>query len=274
MRDHTDIKTAAPPRAIGTLHIGAKITVGATELSNLYQNGCLRALFPRRQDHLEAVIINTAGGITGGDRLKVAASARDGARLAVTTQASERIYRAQPDSFGRLTTQLKVENDSVLHWLPQETIFYDRGSLDRRLSIDLAPTARALIVEPVLFGRLAMGETQLSGMFRDQIDMKVAGKLIYRDASVLHGDITSQLERPAVAAGMRAMAAVLYRAPDAAAYISKVRSYLNATSGCSLLGADLCVLRLLAVDGFALRQMMLPILDLFTQNTLPKCWRL
>jgi urease accessory protein len=41
-----------------------------------------------------------------------------------------------------------------------------------------------------------------------------------------------------------------------------------------LLGADLCVLRLLAVDGFALRQMMLPILDLFTQNTLPKCWRL
>ena len=248
------------------MHIGAKITAGATELSDLYQNGCLRALFPRRQDHLEAVIINTAGGITGGDRLKVAASARP--------QASERIYRAQPDSFGRLTTQLKVENDSVLHWLPQETIFYDRGSLDRRLSIDLAPTARALIVEPVLFGRLAMGETQLSGMFRDQIDMKVAGKLIYRDASVLHGDITSQLERPAVAAGMRAMAAVLYRAPDAAAYISKARSYLNATSGCSLLGADLCVLRLLAVDGFALRQMMLPILDLFTQNSLPKCWRL
>ena len=41
-----------------------------------------------------------------------------------------------------------------------------------------------------------------------------------------------------------------------------------------LLQDDLMVLRMLAADGFVLRQSLLPVLDRLTENTLPTSWRL
>lgn len=274
MKDLQETICNTPPRAIGALEMRAVGRDEVSKLQSLFQSGCLKALFPRRENNMEAVIINIAGGITGGDRLRIEAHAMTNAHLTLTTQACERIYRAQPGSVGRLDTQLTASDSSTLNWIPQETILYNHGQLERSLTVDLAQHARALIVEPVLFGRLAMGETQLDGLFCDQVLLRIEGKLVYRDATMLRGDITAQLARPAVAAGMCAMATIVYRAPDAAGHLPAVRSLLNQTSGCSLLANDFCVLRLLAVDGFALRTMMLPILDLFTQNALPKCWRL
>jgi urease accessory protein len=119
-----------------------------------------------------------------------------------------------------------------------------------------------------------MGETQISGFLRDQVELWVDEALVYRDVALLSGDITAKLARPAVAAGLGAMANILYRAPDAARLCRAIQTQLNDTSGCSLIAPDLCALRVLAHDGYALRQIILPILDRLTQNTLPKCWRL
>lgn len=262
------------PRALGHISITADRKRNTTVLGDLYQQGCLKALFPNRNSYIETVLVNTSGGITGGDRLEVTANALKQAHLVLTTQACERVYRAQARSAGKVTTTLTVEDGAMLAWLPQETIFYDGGQLQRRLTVNLSKSARALIVEPVLFGRLAMGETQLNGIFKDQIDVLIDGALSYCDKTLLAGDITAKLARPAVANGMQAMASLIYRAPDASGMSAKIRSLLNPTSGCSLMDDDFLVLRLLAPDGQKLRQMMLPILDLLTHNTLPKCWRL
>ena len=274
MKDLADSAATTQPRATGTLTVAAKNVHGQTKVSDIYQNGCLRALFPRYTRHLETVVINTSGGATGGDRLQVIAEARAGAHLTVTTQACERIYTAKPDATVRIKSCLSAAHGSVVHWLPQETIFYNKGQMDRSLLIDLASDARALIVEPVLFGRLAMGETQLCGEFRDSIELHINGRLVYFDVTRLNDNITAQLARPAVAAGNAAMATLLYRSPDALGYLSILRKGLNACSGCSLLAEDLCVVRLLAPNGLEMRDMMLPMLDMLTQNTLPKCWRL
>lgn len=274
MKDLFDSNLVHTPRAIGRLSVSAAASGASSCLQDLYQNGCLKALFPTQQSNLEAVIINTAGGITGGDHLRIEAAAEADANITLTTQACERIYKAQPNSIGLLESQLRVAPGAALNWLPQETIFYNHGRLNRRLNINLAPDAKALIIESVLFGRQAMGETQIFGVFRDQIDLCIDGTLVYRDAALLNGDITAQLSRPAVAAGMGAMSTLLYRAPDAASMRSKILKLLNGTSGCSLIRDDLCAVRFMAADGFFLRQMILPILDILTKNTLPKCWRL
>jgi len=107
-------------------------------------------------------LVNTAGGITGGDTFDLEIDVRDGAKLTLTTQAAERAYRAQNGEIGRVTTRLSVQNDSSMHWLPQELILFDRCALQRRLEVALAPKARLLMVEPVVFGRAAMPETRLS----------------------------------------------------------------------------------------------------------------
>ena len=85
-------------RAHGMLNISAvHDSDNQSRLKDLRQQGSYRAIFPRPpQGTMEAVIINTAGGITGGDEFVTQITANDHAKISVTTQAAERIYRS-PD---------------------------------------------------------------------------------------------------------------------------------------------------------------------------------
>src|SRR6185369_416671 len=101
--------------------------------------------------------LNTAGGVTGGDRLSFAVSVGPRASGVATTQAAERIYR-RSDGVARIDTTLTVAEGASLDWLPQETILFDRSALKRTLTADVHPTGRLLAVEAILLGRTAMGE--------------------------------------------------------------------------------------------------------------------
>jgi hypothetical protein len=56
-------------RAFGNVSLSvATDALGNTKLSDLRQEGSMRVVFPRStNNNLEAVIVNTAGGITSGD---------------------------------------------------------------------------------------------------------------------------------------------------------------------------------------------------------------
>ena len=264
------------PRALGAAAVSVRTdTAGRTQLVNLRQSGSLKLVFPQthRKD-AEAILVNTAGGITGGDQYKTTADVGAGACLTITTQAAERAYRAQPNEIGRVTTALTVAARGRLNWLPQEMILFDHSALHRRLTIDLAPNAHLLMVEPLVFGRTAMGETLHNITFQDRIRISRDGKPVYHDGVDLHGDATAHLARPAVAKGAGAMASLVCVAPDAATNLPKIRALLPLSAGASMIADDILVLRLLATDSFELRRSLVPILNLLTQNTLPTSWRL
>ena len=166
----------AQPRAVGRARVSVHHKDGAVRLKDLHQAGAMKLLFPQGRPHPEAVMVNTAGGITGGDRFSVAAAALDNSRLTVTTQAAERAYRAQPDETGRMETRLEVAAGARLNWLPQETILFNGSRFARRLRVDLAADARFLMVEPVVFGRLAMGEALTSARFSDRVEIRRDGQ--------------------------------------------------------------------------------------------------
>ena len=264
----------APLRARGALRIAARAKGGTSRLSLLRQEGALRALFPRRAGVVEAVTLNTSGGATGGDSLAIEAEAGPGAHLRLTTQAAERAYLSSGGPAAEIRNRLTIAPGARLDWLPQETILYEGCDLDRRLTLDLAPGARALIVEPVIFGRAAMGERLRDARFRDRIEIRRDGMPLYLDAQRFSGDVTAHLARPAVASGAGAMAGLIFAAPSAEAHLAPIRAALPATAGASLRAPDLLVLRLLAEDGFALRAALLPVLDRLTDGTLPASWRL
>jgi len=260
------------PRAVGATRVVAHLKNGKTRLANLRQSGALKLLFPRRPSGFEAVMINTAGGITGGDRFTIAAEAGDACDMTLTTQAAERVYRAQPGQMGRMDTRLRVGSAARLNWMPQETILYNHCAFQRRLTADLAEDAELLIVEPLVFGRIAMGETLTQAHFCDRIDIRRSGQRLYYDAVKLDGDVTARLARPAVANGARSMANVIFTAPDAERHLAFIRDALPDTGGVSLIGDDLLVMRLLAEDSFVLRKSLLRILDRLSDNGLPLCW--
>lgn len=264
----------APPRSQGALTLTVKRAGQGTGLDRFRTSGAMKALFPRpRAGGIEAILINTSGGLTGGDRIEVEAQAGAGSSLTLTTQAAERAYRAAAGE-ARVTTRLAAENGAELMWLPQELILFEGSALNRSLDVELALDARFLMAEAVVFGRAAMGEQLRSIRLRDRVQITRGGVPAYRDGVDLSGDALLHMTRRATGAGAGAMASLVYAAPDAEAQLGALRRHLPATGGASLLGPDLLVARILAADSFALRQALVPALDRLSRNRLPASWRL
>lgn len=274
MPDIAQPKPASQPRARGDLRITSRERDGSSYIDRLDQAGALKALFPGVRGRLDAICVNTAGGVTGGDRFAVTAEAGPGSVFCLTTQAAERAYRATGPDPGRVTTRLSAAAGATLFWLPQELILYDRCNLERSLEIDLAPDARLLMVEPVLFGRRAMGEVLRSARFSDRVAIRRDGRPAYLDGLDLSGDVAAALDRAAAGAGSVAMASLVHVAPDAEAHLPALRALMPTTGGASLLAPDMLAMRLVAEDGHALRQALLPVLDRLTSDGLPISWRL
>lgn len=263
----------AQPRAKGELKLCTKPASAGTVIDTLYQSGSAKCLFPRsRGAALEAVFLNTAGGVTGGDAFAYSAKARAGTTLTVTTQACERAYKAQPAEVGRIRNTLKIGAGARVNWLPQETILFNQSALDRRLSVEMEADGSLLMVEPLVFGRTAMGETLTQAFFHDRIEIRRASAPLYSDAITLQGDLNAHLSHRFIANGAMAMASLVYVADTASSQMTKIRSMLPETAGASLLHDDVLVMRLLAPDSFGLRQSLVPILEHLTDHTLPRCW--
>jgi urease accessory protein len=192
--------------------------------------------------------------------------------MVMTTQAAERAYRAQPGETGQLNNRLSVGPQARLDWLPQETLLYDHAALHRSLTIDLADDARLLAVEPVIFGRAEMGETVRHLDFRDRIDLRRAGQMLFADRTRVKGNAAAQMRGSAIGAGCGAMASVLLAAPDAERFLPPARAMMPVTGGVSLIRDGLLFARLLAVDGFTLRKTLVPLIELLGTAPLPRTW--
>lgn len=263
------------PRAVGAVAVSALAEGGRSRLGRLRQEGSLKLLFPRPAGPaLEGVLLNTAGGLTGGDRMQVQAEAGPGARLLVSTQAAERAYRAAGEVPARAAVALAAGEGARIDWLPQETILFEGCRLHRALRADLHASATLLAVEPLLLGRLARGERLADAAFRDRWEVRREGRLVFADALRLEGDLEARLGRAATLGGARALATLLMAGPGAEAMLSPLRALLPPASGASLVREGVLVARLLAEDGFALRRSLLPIITLLRGASPPRVWML
>lgn len=272
---HQMTEIQALPRARGDVRLTSGRRGPKTVLRDFYQSGSMKCLYPRSAAApMTAVLLNTAGGMTGGDRFSVQAQAQPGAHLVLTTQAAERVYRSPDGGLAALATTLTVEDGARIDWLPQETILFDGASLGRRLRIDLCGSAQALMVEPLVFGRAAMPERLNQVTLRDRIDLFRDGELIFADRTRLDGDAHADLARKAVADGAGAAALVLLAAPGAALKLDGARDLLPDGSGVCVLGDDLLAARLLATDSYLLRRQLVPLLAHLGADPLPRTWML
>lgn len=262
----------AANRAVGSVALGVKTVAGKTRRAHVHESGSLRVRCPGAPAaELEAVLINTAGGVAGGDRFDLDVRAGEGTRLVVTTAAAEKIYRTLgPDS--TIDVKLDVAAGATLAWLPQETILFDRARLSRSIEITLAPDARLFIAEAVVFGRAGMGETLEDGALFDRWRVRRGGKLVYAEAVRLDGAIAARLGEPAVANGGIALATVL-AVPGDDAMVAAVRGLQDQFAGevgvsCwnGIVAARLC-----AVDGAALRHDLVHVMTAM-RGALPRLW--
>lgn len=265
-------------RARGIARIGTQQRSGRTEIATLFQEGCCKIRLPRTHSNaLEAVLINTAGGITGGDHLQWGAASAPESRLVLTTQACERSYRSTGD-VGRVQTRLEVGARSHLDWLPQETILFAGSKLERKLDIFLEPEATVTAIEAVLLGREAMGEDARDAALKDDWRIFRGNRLVHAEATRLMG---SDAERDALSLlrGCRAFATIVHvaaNAADAERQLQRLRALYppQGEIAASVIGERL-VIRAMAQSGLALRRLIVPtLLELTSAGSLPRLWHL
>jgi urease accessory protein len=275
----------AANRAEGHVRLTMAARRGGTRRSRVAEEGSLRVRFPGAcAGAQEAVLVNTAGGIAGGDRFSVAVTLEESARLVVTTAAAEKIYRTDgPHAAFAVTATLAA--DAELTWLPQETILFDRARLARTIDIAMAPTARLVLAETVLFGRSAMGETVRAGHFSDRWRVRRDGKLVFAENFRLDGAIADRLGEAAVAAGHSALGTVLMVPGDDAAVdaVRAIAGQFRGEAGISAWGGSsagspagsrggIALARLAAPDGAALRHDLVMLLSAIGRGPLPRLW--
>jgi urease accessory protein len=246
---------------------------GLTRRARVFEDGPLRVRLPGAPAReAEAVIVNTGGGIAGGDRLEIAVAAGDGTALVVTSAAAEKVYRTlgPPADIG---VTLSVGAGASLVWMPQETILFDRARLTRSIDVELAADARLLLAEAVVFGRTGMGEAVDEGGFIDRWRVRRAGRLIYAESVRLDGAIAARLAEPAIAGG-RVAAATVFIIPGDDATVAAVRACGQDCRG--ELGASswngIALARLCAPDGAALRHDLGLVLQTLRNAPLPRLW--
>ena len=249
---------------------------GAHRLVRLRQAGAAKVLCPRNHQDgaFEAVLLNTAGGLAGGDQLRWDVSAGADTVLRVTTQTAERVYRSTGDD-ALVATRLEAGAGATLEWLPQETILFDGARLSRTLSIDLAEDAGLLAVEAVVLGRRAFGERVRSGSLRDHIRVRRAGRLIHADSVRIDGDIAALCDRPGTLGGAQAFATLLLAGP-ARVPIDDLRAMLPAGEGLDAAASSLphvTLVRLIAAHGDILRPALAGLLHALRGAALPRVWQ-
>ena len=265
-------------RSQGKLKVGlARGQDDATRVANLFQGGCLNARLPRPQHASEAdvVIINTAGGITGGDHLSVDVTVGDGTRVTVTTPACERVYRSV-EGEALIEQRVRVGRGARLDWVPQEVILYDRSRLRRRLDLQLEGGAEITMVEAVLLGRAAMGELVTGGSFYDFRTIRRDTCLIFADATRMANAFGHARSCPSMLGDYAAMANLVYIGPDLAAKRDALRAGFadcaHAQAGASVIGEVLSA-RIVATGGSALRRVLMTALTVLRDaRPLPRLW--
>jgi urease accessory protein len=211
-------------RAEGVGRIVLTACEKGTRVMDIFQRAPLRIMFPRTTGAAveEAVLINTAGGIAGGDRLQFDVTARPNADIAVTSQAAEKIYRAL-DEPARIATRLKACEAAKLAWLPQETIVFNRGRLSRETEIDVSSGAELLALEWLVLGRAALGEELVLGHISDSWRVKKDDRLIWADSFRATDETFAHLHRKALLSNCKAVATLIYFGPHPDARLEFLR---------------------------------------------------
>ncbi len=239
-------------------------------VADLRQQGSAKVMLPHVGGRPEVVFLNTSGGLTGGDRLTYGLDMPDGLRAVATTQTAERAYLAR-EGEAQVTVTHRVGAGGWLDWLPQETILFQGAALTRTTRVELGAGAGCLLLEAVVLGRAAMGETVGRVAFSDRREVWQGGRprlvepVLLTDAALATG--------PAGLHGARAFASIAMVAQGAEDALGPVRAVLGDDAAASGFDGKLMV-RLRATDGWPLRQQIARVLRVLTARALPRVWQM
>ncbi|NES86564.1 MAG: urease accessory protein UreD [Moorea sp. SIO2B7] len=162
---------------------------GATQVTNSYSKAPLkiqRPFYPEGKAICHSVVLHTAGGIVGGDRLSQNFHLQANAKTLITTAAANKIYRSNGKQ-AKQNINIKIDADACLEFMPQEAIVFNDAFYRQDLKVELAPGASFLGWEIIRFGRSSRGKKFLQGKWRSNTEVWQEGCPLWIDRQGLVG---------------------------------------------------------------------------------------
>jgi urease accessory protein len=263
-------------RADGVGRVVLRGSGQATRIIDVFQSSPVRVMFPRVTGCAveEAVLINTGGGIAGGDQLKYWITALDESSITVSSQAAEKVYGAL-DEPARIETKLKVSGAAKLAWLPQETIIFDKARILRNTEIEVSSGAEALALEWIVLGRSACGEQIVNGQIADSWRVKKDGRLIWADCFRCVDETYPHLYKKALLSSFKAIGTLVYCGYDLNDRVESIRSVAPSLPClCAATQTNgVMIVRLAAPAALELRLALQRVLEQFRRDTRPGPFR-
>lgn len=266
---------AADQRSHGVVRVRLGDGGGRALLAQSFHQGSGKLRFPRSgPGAVEAMVLNTSGGLTGDDTFALAAAA-EAHSLTITTQACERVYRSEGPA-AHVAQDLAASGSGRLRFLPQPTIVFEGGHLSRRTTLAVDGAGTATVAEGLVLGREAMGESVARVTVRDRIEVRIDGRLAFVDALRLDPEALERVRTPAGIGSARGIGIVVHRAGPEPASPDAAREALagaGVVAGASLVNG-LVVVRVLAPSHTALQDGLARAVTALSGEGPPRAWRL
>ena len=244
-------------------------------VSRMYQSGSAKLMLPKTySDMMEAVILNTSGGMTDGDIFNIDVKAKE-CPLVMTTQTAERVYRSGGKKPAKVKINLSVSNTADLHWLPQETILFNDSKFERTLTVNLSSCSNFLGAETIVLGREAMGENICDCELIDNWRVFLDGNLFHAESLRLSNEVNKIITTPAGCNGARLLSTILYVGHNVDKVADRVANLIKqSSSDCAASSwKNRLVIRLLSAHSASARKDIERLLLTIRQQPLPRVWQ-
>ncbi len=158
-----------------------------------------KPFYPEGDSCIHSILLNTAGGMVGGDRLNTDLILKPQTNVLFTTANAGKVYRCL-DRSARYITSIRQARGSILEWFPQETILFRDSQYYQSLYIELEQNALCYGWDIYRFGRSARGEVFDRGQWRSRTEVWQNSIPLWIDRQYLEGNQTN-LHSPNALAG-------------------------------------------------------------------------
>ncbi len=251
-----------------------------TTLARSYARAPLKVQRPfyPEPDVCHTVLLHSAGGMVGGDRLSYQIDLAPASRALITTAAAAKIYRSL-GPVAHQQIQIRIAANACLEWLPQETIIFNKAQYQQDFRVELGLNAVFCAWDIVRLGRSASQETFNQGCWQNSWEVWQGQQPLWIDRQRLTGEQWHSLQAAAAQPilGLLVMVGVVVNAET----ISAARSLGPAAGewGVTALQHSF-VCRYRGADRAAARQWFIAVWDLLRRQylgrsaCLPRVWQL
>jgi urease accessory protein len=173
-----------PYGRLSTLRAEAFLREGKTVLRDISFTAPLKLLppHPAACGSSTAVQLSVSAGLMAGDRQEIRLAAGKGTRLTWTSQSFEKIHKMEEGTHAERDCTITVAEGAFLRFRPLPVIPFAGSDFRGRTRVDLADESAALIYSDIFCaGRVARLEIFRFRRFRQLLEIRRAGQLIYRD---------------------------------------------------------------------------------------------